>query len=338
MALALALYNYQVGSRDVDLLLLDEPDASLHPEFSKILVDVINDILVKKSGIKVIITTHSPTTVAMAPEGSVFELDKNTKCLKPLTNNDAIDLLKGGLGYLKVSYDNRRHIFVESKYDVMYFERLHRVLRKKYNFSFTPTFLAASSREGSNCDDVIAIVDKLRDTPYNLAFGIIDYDLKNLTKPPLYVLGGNVRYAIENYILDPIYVILTLVHEGKNKFSEFGVEGRDFCSEIKDFSTEELQTLIDGFLSKIELSIGATQTCTLQCGVAINYPLKFLHHQGHEYEKKIMNCFIGLNSIVRGKGEHELKLGVLKMIESYPEFLASDLVSTFIEILGVTDC
>jgi len=56
-------------------LLLDEVDASLHPSMIKNLLDVIEKIFLK-NGCKVILATHSPTTVALAPEESIYEISK----------------------------------------------------------------------------------------------------------------------------------------------------------------------------------------------------------------------------------------------------------------------
>lgn len=49
-------------------LLLDEMDASLHPEMARRWLSTIRAELVERRGIKCILTTHSPTTVAVAPE------------------------------------------------------------------------------------------------------------------------------------------------------------------------------------------------------------------------------------------------------------------------------
>lgn len=48
------------------LLLLDEIDASLHPAYTKALISVLVKTLVEKCGVKVILVTHSPSTVALA--------------------------------------------------------------------------------------------------------------------------------------------------------------------------------------------------------------------------------------------------------------------------------
>ncbi len=49
------------------LLLLDEPDAHLHPSMAKQFLQVIKEYFVGKHGIRVIMTTHSPSTVLFLP-------------------------------------------------------------------------------------------------------------------------------------------------------------------------------------------------------------------------------------------------------------------------------
>ncbi len=71
--LTLALYNSQFDIEFPKVLLMDEPDASLHPTMSKQFLEVIQKVFVEEKGVKVIITTHSPSTVALASEENLFQ-------------------------------------------------------------------------------------------------------------------------------------------------------------------------------------------------------------------------------------------------------------------------
>lgn len=53
MLSALAIYNSSERGTMIDLLLLDEPDAALHPEFSKVLIEIIQKKIVKEAGVLV---------------------------------------------------------------------------------------------------------------------------------------------------------------------------------------------------------------------------------------------------------------------------------------------
>ena len=54
MSLALALYNSNFDIQFPKVLLMDEPDALLHPSMSKKFLDVIKEIFVIQKGVKVI--------------------------------------------------------------------------------------------------------------------------------------------------------------------------------------------------------------------------------------------------------------------------------------------
>jgi hypothetical protein len=55
--------------------LLDEFDAHLNPQMSKMFIEIVNDILIQAFDIQVIMTTHSPSTVAYIPEENLFWME-----------------------------------------------------------------------------------------------------------------------------------------------------------------------------------------------------------------------------------------------------------------------
>ncbi|MBU0614164.1 AAA family ATPase, partial [Patescibacteria group bacterium] len=96
---ALAITVYQDNKSEFPkLLLLDEVDASLHPSMIQNLLDVIREVFIK-NGCNVILATHSPTTVALAPEESLFEIQKGseTQKIRKISQADAINLLSEGI-------------------------------------------------------------------------------------------------------------------------------------------------------------------------------------------------------------------------------------------------
>ena len=91
------------GNR-INAMLLDEPDAHLHPSMCKMMVEILSEISKPKeeggSGIRVIITTHSPSTVAFAPVGSLFVMEKSDdgqRVVRPTTVIEAEHVLSEGL-------------------------------------------------------------------------------------------------------------------------------------------------------------------------------------------------------------------------------------------------
>lgn len=333
MSLALAIYNTNEGGARPDLLLLDEPDAPLHPQFSKLLIDILIETIVQKTGVNVIITTHSPSTVAMAPDNSVFEIDRDSKTPFMVSNSHAVRTLTEGIDFLRVSFEKRRQIFVESKYDVQYFERLFSLVSRRHQFAYQPIFLEPHSGS-SNCTDVINIVNRLRSTGNDLVWGLVDFDNANQSTEVVVVLGGGSRYAIENYLLDPLYVCLSLIRSGKKSYSDFGVtNGRVTYMDAMSLSVEECQTMIENFLTQVGFTMEDQILTKLDNGFELNYPKSFLLHHGHDYEVKLKERFPELNAISRGQGDSALKLGLMQIIEEYPQFLPVEISETFTKIL-----
>lgn len=328
MSLALAIYNTQEGGTRPELLLLDEPDAPLHPQYSKLLIETVIETIVERAGVKVVMTTHSPATVAMAPDNSVYEISRDTKIPMMISNSRAVSILTQGIGFLRVSYEKRRQIFVESKYDVIYFEKLFDALRRKHMYSYQPIFMEPHSGT-SNCTDVITIVDKLRLAGNDLAWGIVDFDGANKTKGAILVLGENKRYAIENYLLDPIYVVLSLIRYGKATYQEFGVSTWITYPDAAYLTQAECQSLIDNFILKIGFKLDDLITVSLENGFQLDYPQAFLMHQGHSYETLIQELIPGLRAISKGQGDSGLKLGLAEVIAEFPQFLPLEIGELF---------
>lgn len=74
-ALTLTIFKQKLEPAITKLLLLDEIDATLHPSMLKNLFRVINEIFIK-NGIKVILATHSPSTIALCETESIFVIDR----------------------------------------------------------------------------------------------------------------------------------------------------------------------------------------------------------------------------------------------------------------------
>lgn len=131
------------GNR-INTMLLDEPDAHLHPSMCKMMVEILSEISKPKveggSGIRVIITTHSPSTVAFAPEGSLFVMEKDDeghRTINPTTVVEAERILSEGLFTfdkvmnqisLAVNTQKNNLLFVEGKTDVLHLNRAMEIL------------------------------------------------------------------------------------------------------------------------------------------------------------------------------------------------------------------
>ena len=76
MALCFVSFNQYLGRRRPALLLLDELDTVLHPSMVKALVRTLQELFVSK-GTKILMTSHSPMTVAALDDDAIFRLSRS---------------------------------------------------------------------------------------------------------------------------------------------------------------------------------------------------------------------------------------------------------------------
>lgn len=325
MSLAIAIYNSNKDNVKNKILLIDEPDAALHPEFSKFLLTAIKKHIVDGAGVKVVITTHSPTTVAMADEDWLYEMDRNEKIPQKVSKQRALSILTADIPSLRVSISNRRIVFVESSYDAENYERIFEQLNPRVGFEIQPAFYAPHNREGTNCSDVIELINKLVET--DGVYGVIDYDGHNCSSDKIKVMGdnGERRYTIENYIFDPIFVGLAILRDGlasnapKIDYVHF--------DEV-DFS--EKQGLIDWVMNELNLNSSSRVQYETISGEKFEINSDWVQFKGHELEDKILAKWPAFNRIKQKKGDNGIKSALLSsVIRDYPQYLSKDFVRLF---------
>lgn len=330
MSLALSIYSTEEEAARPDVLLIDEPDAPLHPEYSNYLIQAIKESIVDKSGVRVIITTHSPTTVAMAPEESIYQMNRDLSKPVKVTKQQAINLLTKDLDNMRVSIEERRQIFVESKYDVGYYNRLNKCLSANHVFITVPFFLAAKSGDGSNCQDVKDIVNALRQHGNDLVYGVIDYDDHNQGNQYVCVVGGGKRYAIDNYIFDPIYVAFLLIRKHVVTCEDMGI-GRDLTfTQLHTLTHNELQTMIDYVASLLGFDNNNKTLYDVLKPDTFEVASEWFTIQGHDLEEKITQKWARLYGIKHGHGDDYLKNYMLdNVIVEFPQFIAQEVKELF---------
>lgn len=333
MSLALSIYNSKEESARPDVLLLDEPDAPLHPEFSKVLISAIENSIVKDAGVRVVISTHSPTTVAIAPEESLYRMNKETSRPEKITKQQAVNILVQDLDNVRLSFENRRQVFVESKYDTQYYNRIFGLVSQKFDLPTLPQFLPPRSSDGANCNEVSEIVNALRGYGNDLIYGIKDFDNKNHSSQYVLVLGENKRYAIDNYIFDPIYVAYLLIRENIIKTEDIGLPPLTYV-DLSKLNDEQIQTLINSVIGALGLSSNNEIEYKTQGGKCYKITQEYCTIQGHELESRIISTWPKLNSIARGGGDNKLKNHVLDTVcKDYPDFISIDFVDLFNKIV-----
>ena len=330
MSLALAIYNTSGDLGKPDVLLIDEPDAGLHPSMSKMMVKVLKENIVEGNNIPVVITTHSPTTVIASEGVSIYQIERGDNKPTGISIQEAVEILSSDIPFLRISTEKRRQVFVESKYDVTYYELLTNIYGRFETFPSEPIYIPARTSNGSNCTDVINVVNKLFSSGNDQIYGIIDWDLNNETKDRVIVLGENDRYAIENYLLDPLLMGLLFIRENKIPIAEFGDLSFHSYSQIGNLKIDDAQLIIDTVLTNLGLLSPHKLRYKLFNGWNLQTTKEYNEHNGHDLESLYKIKFPFLNSYQR---EDSLKRDVIeKVINDYPGFAPIMLSDTIMKI------
>lgn len=330
MSLALAIYNTGGDLGKPDLLLLDEPDAGLHPSMSKMMVDVLNKNIVVDNKIPTLITTHSPTTIIASEGISIYQMIRGNSVPTKIPTQQAVEILSSDIPFLKISNDKRRQVFVESKNDVNYYELLTNIYARIEILAVEPIFLPARTSVGSNCIDVIEIVTNLSKNGNDQIYGIIDWDTANSSNDRVIVIGEGDRYAIENYLLDPLLMGLLFIRERKLNFSDFGLIAYTNYSDVSKLKQTDAQQIIDKVLNDLGLNSTNLKPSELHNGWNLNISHEFNVHQGHDLETLYKSIYPFLKAYQR---ECSLKKDVIeKVINDYPQFAPSQIFKTINKI------
>lgn len=330
MSLALAIYNTGGYDGKPELLLIDEPDAALHPSMTMKMVEILKKNIVLENNIPTIITTHSPTTVVAAEGISIYQLERGNNKPDKISIQKAVELLSGDIPFLKISTERRRQVFVESKYDVLYYELLTNIYGRITKFCSEPIYIPARTSNGSNCSDVIGVVNNLYSNGNDQIYGIIDWDLKNISSDRILVLGEGDRYAIDNYLLDPLLMGLLMIRESKVPIDEFGELGVQTYSQMGNLKKEEAQSIINKILEDLGLDSENKSDYETFNGWKLQISEDFNKHNGHDLEEHFKKTFHFLNVYQK---EYELKKAVIeKVINDFPYFAPVILSETIAKI------
>lgn len=187
------LYHAQENALFPRLLLLDEPTAHLHPSMTKQFLDTVYQVLVCKYGVRVIMTTHSPSTVALAPEESLFEMARDEPKIRKSTSlNKTISLLTAGLVTVG---KGSKYILVEDEVDAKFYIETfqHLVNINKLNGDIPLVFIPAGNPKqgGGGKNEVRKWVSKLQISGLeNIIQGIVDQDNEVQSSDGIHLYSG----------------------------------------------------------------------------------------------------------------------------------------------------
>jgi predicted ATPase len=300
ISLVFYLYNSQEKNVFPKLLLLDEPDAHLHPSMSQQFLNVIKNVLVDKFSVQIIMTTHSPSTVILAPNDCIYEMSRlEPRIRKSQSKNHAVSLLTAGLVYVG---EGTKYFLVEDNDDVSFYSFAYNQLTtdNQIDADIPLVFIPASTKDKSGGKDVVQNwVNKLQDSGLvGIVQGLIDADSGNVVSDGVHKID---RYSIENYLTDPILVYAALIDKEKNPMIE-GLKlsvGEEY--KLKSLSNETLQKVADLIISLVEPELNkyfpdfdaSTETKRIEVnfigGAKLLYPKWLINRRGKTILNELYN-------------------------------------------------
>ena len=344
--LVISIYNssiYAFEHHKPKLILLDEPDAFLHPQMVEKLYLTFEHV-VSKFGCKIIFTTHSPTTIALFRGEEIYQITEDS--LDRVEKDLAISELLDGVTQVSISYSNRRQVYVESHYDAQLYEELFEFLRVRrigisghITLSFIPAGSKISSEEVrqkalavfgpdveqnvddfvtqiqgiGSCSRVYGTVESLCREGCKTVYGIVDWDLANKSRENVFVLSDQIFYSIENAILNPLCLGFYLLQNYRRNVSchDFGVdEALQFSEHYKNIGV--WQSIADFVAKKVlgKDTLDNAIPCKFANGFTVYFDADYVHMKGHDLEARIKSTFHYLNE--HNKSEAALKIDVMR--------------------------
>ena len=243
----ICVYAYAVR-REMDILLLDEPDAHLHPKLQRDMVDELHNIL-RRDKKQVFIATHSSEILDNYKEyGGVIRFTKTG--VKVIREDKEISTLrKNDLGSNYNPNSEKRQLFVESENDF----KVLGIISKKLNRTITADPLALSRKnhhsrlkifhamilENPNLR-VVSLCDRDTDHLNTVNRNTLRY---NMPSPEGFIPLTFVRRTIENYAMVPDCICRTLGPGYEDKFREWWEVDLGLTS-LENYNSD-IQALLD---------------------------------------------------------------------------------------------
>ena len=248
-------YGAERFGQHYELLLLDEPDAHLHPSLAGRFVEVLRRVFVAQRGTRVILTTHSPSTVAFTEDESVFVMQRTEpRITKADSKWDAVDVLTAGL--ISVG-PGTRYIFVEDVDDASYYNAVFRSLVSPRTLprpvlSGSPSVVFIHASMGKDSGGKHAVMTWLRTLEGPQFFGIVDGD--DEPPPKTSRVERPARYEVENYLFDPIVVAGALALSGGPALAPIRHE-----EELLALDASKLQMVVDDCFARVKPALAERQ-------------------------------------------------------------------------------
>lgn len=330
LTLAFGVYNLKSAKDNVTkpaYILLDELDAFLHPSMIRQLLHTLQSIS-SEWDISVVMTTHSPTTVALSPEGSLFVVERDTDgqvSIEHRSKDKALSVLLRSVPCLSFDYENHKQVFVESKNDKYIYEAIKDTLDDQLDKEIAIHFVSSGTNELGSCEQVKRIVGEFRQGGCKSVFGIIDWDKTNQPNDQILILGAPSRYAIENYVFDPIAIAAYLANNKLVNASLIGLDESELNRPLNLWTLDVWQKASSFVVEKVlGASSSALKACEYPIG-CINIRVDYIELHPHDAGGLFEKLKAAYAPLSRFRKDHELAREIVNVIYlRHCELISSD--------------
>lgn len=319
------------------VILLDEVDATLHPSMAKLLLDIIQKTLVESCGVKVIATTHSPSTVALSPESSIFVMQGNGGGLVKRTKSEALNALTDGVPTLALSFEGRRQVFVESDIDAEIYSALYDIMNMR-SYGRSLEFVGVGKDKDGGCDRVKSLVSSLVSNGNKSVFGLLDWDGQRVADERIHVMAEAKWHSLENLVFDPLIVAAAVCREFPDQYQSIGLATRTNWRQFATSPPDVLQTCVRAVTSAVFGDLpSAAIGCSYAGGFVLSVDERARSTRGHDWQGLVLGRYPMLLRIANSnqdlKGAALLRRIVMAVVSDCPEFLPAELGSSFEKLL-----
>lgn len=339
LGLSAALYNSGSEVPFPEVVLFDEVDSALHPEWVRRFLDGLERIFVERANAKVILVTHSPTVVALAPENSLFVMSREDRHPRRVSKDRALGALTAGVPSLRIQHRNRCQVFVESKFDEELYSAAYQHILHEVNREVSLAFVAVGHEVAGGCDRVISIVRQLRAAGNEQIFGLVDRDVrKGPTPSAVFSAGGDERYSIENYFADPLLIAALLVDLDPARFStDLGLASMaDVINMNAECAAHAVRTVTQAVPAErwpSDLNSEAVRIHYIG-GISVECPRRWLDIGRHQLLPLIRASFPALERLATTQPDKNADSGICRrvanaVLRAAPQLTPASLVNTF---------
>lgn len=339
MSFALCIYNTEDKRQSKifpKLLLLDEVDAPLHPSMTASLLKTIKNVLVDQNQVAVILTTHSPSTVALAPEESLYAMNPEGPKVEKIRKSSALSLLTVGVPTLSISFTGRRQVLVESASDAELYDTLYQkykdYLATERSLQFVEVGLkdCSGGERNAGCEQVFRLVQALAAGGNESVLGLVDWDGVREPSGRVHVLSPSRRNGLENLVFDPLLLVGLVVRENPAFALQKGLlTGEESYVGLGNWTASRWQVAVDAVE---EMVLGNMSDEFMDVEYLVGFSLRirrnYLHCDDHELEKKIKEAF-GFLIPRSGRAGALMRHVIATTLVDFPGFLPRDLLDTF---------